>query len=125
MFADKGPTRNSRAAWTAEEDRRLLQLRASGRSIVSISAALGTASTVAARLSIVRKREAMTPQELKPMATFDPSEPAVLHDCVTDQIETWTGEDAADYRNNAISKQDGTVNGWHFVFDGWGNVLGG
>jgi hypothetical protein len=67
----------------------------------------------------------MTTQELKPMATFDPSEPAILHDCVTDQIETWTGEDAADYRNNAISTQDGTVNWRHFVFDGWGNVLGG
>ena len=65
------------------------------------------------------------PRELESMATFDPSEPAIVHDHVTDRIETWTGEDAADYRENAVSKPDGTVAWRHFVFDGWGNVLGG
>jgi hypothetical protein len=65
------------------------------------------------------------PKELRSMATFDPSEPAILHDYVTGKIETWTGEDAADYRKNAISRPDGAVEWRHFVFDGWGNVLGG
>jgi hypothetical protein len=63
--------------------------------------------------------------ELKPMATFDPAEPAILHDRLTDKIETWTGEDALDYRQNAVSKPDGTVEWRRFLFDGWGNVLGG
>jgi hypothetical protein len=65
------------------------------------------------------------PKELESMATFDPSEPAILHDCLTDKIETWTGEDAAEYRKNAVSRRDGTVQWQDFVFDGWGNVLGG
>jgi|tagenome__1003787_1003787.scaffolds.fasta_scaffold20966266_4 hypothetical protein len=42
------------------------------------------------------------PEELETMATFDPSEPAILHDSLTDEIETWTGEDAAGYRKNAV-----------------------
>jgi hypothetical protein len=64
VFTDKGPTKNRRRSWTAEEDRRLLQLRASGRSIVSISAALRrTAAAVEARLGILRKRETMAPKD--------------------------------------------------------------
>jgi hypothetical protein len=42
---------------------------------------------------------------MKPMATFDPSQPAILRDRFTRKIETWTGEDAADYRENAIEKR--------------------
>ncbi|MBA2400166.1 MAG: hypothetical protein H0V72_15975 [Bradyrhizobium sp.] len=63
--------------------------------------------------------------ELKPMAIFNPSEPAILHDRRTDKIETWTGDDAADYRENAIVEMDGSVKWRGFVFDGWGDVLGG
>ncbi len=59
------------------------------------------------------------------MTTFNPSEPAILHDRPTDKIETWTGEDVADYRKSAVSKPDGTVEWGRFIFDGWGNVLGG
>ncbi|MBR1153625.1 hypothetical protein [Bradyrhizobium sp. JYMT SZCCT0428] len=59
------------------------------------------------------------------MVTFDPSQPAILHDRFTDKIETWTGEDAADYRENAIVDADGSVEWRGFVFDGWGSVLGG
>ena len=66
-----------------------------------------------------------TPNELESMATFDPSEPAILHDCLTDKIETWTGEDASEYRKKAVLRQDGSVEWQAFVFDGWGNVLGG
>lgn len=65
------------------------------------------------------------PQELESMATFDPSEPAILHDRLTDEIETWTGEDATEYRKTAVARRDGTVKWQEFVFDGWGNVLGG
>jgi hypothetical protein len=59
------------------------------------------------------------------MPTFNPSEPAILHDRLTDKIETWTGEDAADYRKNSVINPDGAVEWRQFVFDGWGNVLGG
>jgi hypothetical protein len=59
------------------------------------------------------------------MATFNPSEPAILHDSLTDQIQTWTGEYAEDFRNMALIKPDGTVGWRQYVFDGWGNVLGG
>jgi hypothetical protein len=62
---------------------------------------------------------------LKSMASFDPSEPAVLHDRVKDRIETWTGEHAAEYRRTAVKGNGGTVKWREYVFDGWGDVLGG
>jgi hypothetical protein len=65
------------------------------------------------------------PPELRPMSTFDPTQPAVLHDRVKDGIETWTGEDAQDYKNAAVMRGDGAVEWRGFIFDGWGNVLGG
>jgi hypothetical protein len=65
------------------------------------------------------------PRELRSMSSFDPSEPAILHDCITGKVETWTGEDQADFRKNAIARLDGTVAWRAFVFDGWGHVLGG
>jgi hypothetical protein len=43
------------------------------------------------------------------MVDFDPSEPAILHDSRTDCIVTWTGEDIAAYREEAIARPDGTV----------------
>jgi hypothetical protein len=55
------------------------------------------------------------PPALRPMDDFDPSEPAILHDKRTDRIVTWTGEDVAAYHEAAIV----------YIFDGWGNVLGG
>jgi hypothetical protein len=58
------------------------------------------------------------------VATFDPTEPAILHDGVCDKTETWTGEEASDYGQNAVPSPDGTVEWRHFVFDGWGSVLG-
>jgi len=64
-------------------------------------------------------------RELRPMFSFNPSEPAILHDRIIDNIETWTGEEEADYRENSVTLSDGTVAWRVFEFDGWGNVLGG
>jgi hypothetical protein len=63
--------------------------------------------------------------QLRPMSEFDPAQPAILHDRRTDSIETWTGEEVADYTENSIARPDGTVEWSTFVFDGWGEVLGG
>jgi len=59
------------------------------------------------------------------MKDFDPSEPAILHDRLTDTIISWSGEEVDDFRDAATVRQDGTVAWRGFVFDGWGNVLGG
>jgi len=59
------------------------------------------------------------------MIDFDPSEPAILHDRLSDTIEPWTGEEADDYRKHSIVHADGAVEWGGFMFDGWGNVLGG
>jgi hypothetical protein len=66
-----------------------------------------------------------TPADLRPMSSFNPSEPAILHDRITQGIETWTGEDEAEYRRDARMLPDGAVAWRDFVFNGWGNVLGG
>ena len=65
------------------------------------------------------------PPQLRPMSEFDPFEPAILHDRNTDRIVTWTMGDAADFCSHAIATPDGAVRWREFVFDGWGNVLGG
>ena len=65
------------------------------------------------------------PPTLHPMKDFDPSEPAIVHDRVTDSIISWTGEEADAFRREAVVLQDLTVAWRAFVFDGWGNVLGG
>lgn len=67
----------------------------------------------------------MTHSWLRPMDTFDPTEPAVLHDLLSDTIITWTAEEAEDYRRTSRPGEDGTVIWKVYVFDGWGNVLGG
>jgi hypothetical protein len=61
----------------------------------------------------------------RPMPGFDPSEPAILHDRLTDTTQTWTGENAADFRRNSRTLADGGIAWRGFEFDGWGNVLGG
>lgn len=65
------------------------------------------------------------PSGLRHMKDFDPSEPAVLHDRVSDTIISWSGEDAAAFRRSRVKREDGTMAWRGFVFDGWGNVLGG
>ncbi|MEH2517154.1 hypothetical protein V1279_002727 [Bradyrhizobium sp. AZCC 1610] len=62
---------------------------------------------------------------LHPMTGFNPSEPAILHDRTSDQIVTWTGEQADDFRRSSRARDDGSVAWREYVFDGWGNVLGG
>jgi len=64
------------------------------------------------------------PPTLHPMKDF-PSEPAVLHDRVSDSIITWSGEEVAAFRRSCMPQEDGSVEWDGFVFDGWGNVLGG
>ncbi len=67
----------------------------------------------------------MTHSSLSPMDAFDPTEPAILHDRVSDAIITWTADQADDYRRASRSRVDGTVSWKAYVFDGWGEVLGG
>ncbi|MCK1639154.1 hypothetical protein IVA95_16470 [Bradyrhizobium sp. 157] len=62
---------------------------------------------------------------MHPMTGFNPSEPAVLHDRASDQIITWTGDEADDFRRSSRARDDGTVVWRQYVFDGWGNVMGG
>jgi hypothetical protein len=59
------------------------------------------------------------------MREFDPTQPAILHDVVTDKIITWDWKQAADFRNNARYDDRGRVAWSGMIFDGWGNVLGG
>ncbi|WP_369724085.1 MULTISPECIES: hypothetical protein [unclassified Bradyrhizobium] len=67
----------------------------------------------------------MTHSSLRPMDAFDPAEPAILHDRITDKIITWTTDQADDYRRASRPCADGAVTWKGYVFDGWGNVLGG
>ena len=48
-------------------------------------------------------------RESRPTFSFNPSELAILHDRITDNIETWTGDEEADYRENSVTLSDGTV----------------
>jgi hypothetical protein len=65
------------------------------------------------------------PPALRPMEDFDPVQPAILHDRLTNTIVTWTGEDAAGFRRRAQVREPGLIEFDQWVFDGWGNVLGG
>ncbi|WP_439356844.1 hypothetical protein [Bradyrhizobium sp. DASA03007] len=66
-----------------------------------------------------------THSSLRPMDAFDPTEPAILHDRLSDTIITWTADQADDYRQSSRPREDGTVAWKGYLFDGWGNVLGG
>jgi hypothetical protein len=59
------------------------------------------------------------------MTDFDPSEPAILHDLISDTIIAWSGEEAAAFRRSSVRRPDGTLAWDGYEFDGWGNVLGG
>jgi hypothetical protein len=65
------------------------------------------------------------PSSLHPMKDFDASEPAILHDRMSGRIISWSGEEADNFLRTKIERGDGTVAWKAFVFDGWGNVLGG
>jgi hypothetical protein len=65
------------------------------------------------------------PDDLKPMSSFDPTQPAILHDRRSGRTITWTGDQAADFRADGIHQPDGAVAWRGMVIDGWGEVLGG
>ena len=65
------------------------------------------------------------PPTLHPMKDFDPSEPAILHDRISDAIIAWSGEEADAFRRSCVEREDGTLAWNGYEFDGWGNVLGG
>ena len=67
----------------------------------------------------------VTATDFRPMTEFDPWEPAILHDQKSGSIETWTGENALDYLKECRAVPDGSVEWRNYVFDGWGDVLGG
>jgi len=59
------------------------------------------------------------------MKDFNPTEPAVLHDALTNRIVTWDWERAENFRQSAVFDPAGRVMWEGHLFDGWGNVLGG
>jgi len=59
------------------------------------------------------------------MKDFDASEPAILHDRVSNTIITWSSEQAIDFQRSCVALEDGSVAWNGYEFDGWGNVLGG
>jgi hypothetical protein len=66
---------NQYRPWTAEDDRRLLELRAVGRSAISIAAALKrTKSAVTHRLQSLRVRSAQNRATPQKMAVQDDAE---------------------------------------------------
>ena len=59
------------------------------------------------------------------MQDFDPKKPAILHDRVSDRMIPWTGDDFEDFEKYAEPQGQGLVAWQDFLFDGWGNPLGG
>jgi hypothetical protein len=54
------------------------------------------------------------PPTLHPMTDFDPSEPAILHDRISDTIIAWSGEEADALCRSCVRRQDGTL-AWNGV----------
>ncbi len=65
------------------------------------------------------------PKGLRPMADFDPDQPAVLHDCRSGRMLPWTGEQGADFKARARAQAHGLVAFDGLLLDGWGHPLGG
>ena len=65
------------------------------------------------------------PPAMRPMNEFNPSEPAILHDRVSDTIITWTGDKGGEWKQYAKRHTVGIMEFEGYLFDGWGNVLGG
>jgi|SoiMetStandDraft_2_1073263.scaffolds.fasta_scaffold232349_1 predicted ATPase len=65
------------------------------------------------------------PAGLHSMSSFDPLQPAILHDSLNDEIVTWTGEHGDDFAKHARKHSEGVMEYDGRLFDGWGNVLGG
>jgi hypothetical protein len=56
---------------------------------------------------------------LKPMSEFDPSEPAVLHEVLSDRIVAWSPDWRSSFEKNAWPYGPGVVVYDGLVFDGW------
>ena len=65
------------------------------------------------------------PPGLKPMKDFDPFQPAILHDAVSDRFVTWDWERAEEFRIGAAYDEHSRAIWNGNVFDGWDDVLGG
>jgi hypothetical protein len=97
-----------------------------GRLYLRLANAAGWSSRDSAGLSMATPPDdPIPPHGMRPMSTFDPTVPAILHERRTDRIITWTGERAGDWVRNARVPADGLVEWDGLLFDGWGNVLGG
>jgi len=59
------------------------------------------------------------------MDEFNPSEPAILHDRISDTIVTWTGDKGGEWQQYAKRHTVGIIEFEGYLFDGWGDVLGG
>jgi hypothetical protein len=57
------------------------------------------------------------------MSTFDPSQPAMVHDCFTDRLMRWDPSSCRDYRSNAARAAGGTVLWEGRLFDGWSPLM--
>jgi hypothetical protein len=65
------------------------------------------------------------PPTLKSMSTFDPSQPALLHDRLNDEIFAWLPEKKDEWLRNAQPAGEGVI-GWDgLLIDGWCEPLGG
>lgn len=65
--------KNSNAKWTPEDDRKLLELKAAGRSAAAIAAALQrTEMSVVSRVGVLKSRLAKSGQ-VRPIGDPDPS----------------------------------------------------
>ena len=65
------------------------------------------------------------PPTLKPMSTFDPGQPALLHDRVSDKMIPWLGDDKERWRKDAKPEGDGVIAWDGKMLDGWCEPLGG
>jgi hypothetical protein len=68
---------------------------------------------------------AAPPLTLKPMSTFDPTRPALLHDQLNDKMLAWTGEELAGWREHANPHSQGIIEWDGLLLDGWCEPLGG
>ena len=59
------------------------------------------------------------------MSEFDPSEPAVLHDRLSDTMVPWTGEMKDHWVKHAARRSEDVIAWNGRQFDGWGEALGG
>jgi hypothetical protein len=61
---------------------------------------------------------------MKSMKAFDPSQPAMLHDRINDQMVEWSPDDMeAAYRKHATEAEPGVISFDGRLFDGWQPVV--